>query len=1076
MPPVVPSPDQLPFFEELASAPRPRRPHLRIQPPLLADLTARQRKAVTHDAGPLLIVAGAGTGKTTVITRRIAWLIAEKRALPSEILALTFTDRAALEMVERVDRLVPYGLHDAEISTFHAYGDRLLREHALESGLSDRSTVLSRAEQIIFLREHLFELPLDRYRPLGDPTRFLSALVTLISRLRDEDITPGAYLAAAAELQERSAGSPDDAAMAEEAGRHAELAAAYDAYERLMRTTDRLDFGDQVGLALGLLREHPTVLAEERGRYRYILVDEFQDTNHAQWEIVRLLAEPHGNVTVVGDDDQSIYRFRGAALGNILGFRDAYPKATSVVLVDNYRSRQPILDAAHRLISNNDPHRLEAREGLDKRLRARLRFDRPEPPAGAIELLNFATGSDEADAVADRIAASMRAGRQAGDHAILVRGNRDADAYLRALNMARIPWRFSGTAGLYRQPEVRVLISFLRALNDPDDSVSLYDLATSEIFGLAASDVTLALTNARRRRSSLAVALADAVADPERSPFSLRAIEVVQRLLGSLEAHRAMSTEKTSGELLYHFISASGWLARLAHEARETGEERLANVGRFFEIVRRQGSLLRDDRLPFLVAQLDTLIETGDDPSTAEVDPDAGDAVHVLTYHKAKGLEFGVVFLVGLVDDRFPGRERRDALELPDVLVNGPAPDDDQHVAEERRLFYVGMTRAREELVLSSAQDYGGRISRGVSRFVAEALDLPPATPVETIRPALLEQLARHQASPTEPATAAPKPRLGDRPLTLSYGQINDYLDCPAKYRYGHVVRIPTPASHQMVYGRALHAAAQAYHRRQLAGGTMSVDELHAALDASWESVGFLTREHEEARRAAAHEAVERFWQDQQRDPARPTAVERDFTVAFGQDRIRGRYDRVDRDVAGSRRHHRLQVERRPRPGDRQPPRPRVAPAVDLRARPRGRARLAPRRAGAAFPRVGHRRSRRADREAAREGTGEAHPGGLRDPRRPIRGNPERRCAAATARSARSALTRRGERTASAHGHPSHPARHPCGRRAGCRGRQRVPGRNRATALPRCRAQSCRGRDPGVRQRGVAGDSVRVPR
>lgn len=899
VPTVVPSPDQLPFFEELATSPRPRRAHLRIQPPLLADLTARQRKAVTHANGPLLIVAGAGTGKTTVITRRIAWLIAEKRALPAEILALTFTDRAALEMVERVDRLVPYGQTDAAISTFHAFGDRLLREHALEAGLSDRSTVLSRAEQIILLREHLFELPLDRYRPLGDPTRFLSALVTLISRLRDEDITPAAYLAVAADLQQRAAEQPDDASFAEEAARHAELAAAYAAYERLMRTTDRLDFGDQVGLALRLLREHPAVLEKERARYRYILVDEFQDTNHAQWEIVRLLAQPHGNVTVVGDDDQSIYRFRGAALGNILGFRDAYPKATSVVLVDNFRSRQPILDAAHRLITHNNPDRLEVREGLDKRLHARLRFDRAEPAAGPIDLLTFATGSDEADLVADRIGASVRSGRRAGDHAILVRGNRDADPYLRALNMAHIPWRFSGTAGLYRQPEVRVLISFLRAVNDPDDSVSLYDLATSEIFGLTASDVTLALTNARRRRSSLAVALADAVSDPERSPFAIRAIEVVQRLLGSLAAHRAMTTEKSSGELLYHFITASGWLARLAHEGRETGEERLANVARFFEIVRRQGSLLRDDRLPFLVAQLDTLIETGDDPSTADVDPDEGDAVHVLTYHKAKGLEFGVVFMVGLVDDRFPGRDRRDALELPDALLSGPAPDADQHVAEERRLFYVGMTRAREALVLSSAQDYGGRTSRGVSRFVAEALDLPPATAVETIRPALLEKLARHQTSATAPANPASKPRLGERPLMLSFGQINDYLECPAKYRYGHVVRIPTPASHQMVYGRALHAAVQAYHRRQMAGGSMALGELHAALDANWESVGFLTRAHEEARRTAAHEVIARFWDEQQRDPAQPTAVERDFTVAFGRDRLRGRYDRVDRDVAG---------------------------------------------------------------------------------------------------------------------------------------------------------------------------------
>ncbi len=899
MPPVVPSPDQLPIFEELVPAIRPRRPHLRIQPPLLADLTARQRKAVTHGDGPLLIVAGAGTGKTTVITRRIAWLIAEKRARPSEVLALTFTDRAAFEMIERVDRLVPYGHNDAQISTFHAFGDRLLREHALEAGLSDRSTVLSRAEQIIFLREHLFELPLDRYRPLGDPTRFLSALVTLISRLRDEDISPAEYLAAARRLADAAAANTTDTELAQRAAAQSELAATYAAYERLMRANDRLDFGDQVSLALRLLRDHPAVLAEERRRYRYILVDEFQDTNHVQWEIVQLLAQEHGNVTVVGDDDQSIYRFRGAALGNILEFRQSYPKAASVVLVDNYRSRQPILDASHRLIRHNDPERLEAREGLDKRLKARSKFTRPQPADGPIELLTFTTGSDEADALADRIGASIRAGRRAGEHAILVRGNRDADPYLRALNMARIPWRFSGTAGLYRQPEVRVLISFLRAVNDPDDSVSLYDLATSGIFGLSPADVTLAMNRARRRRGSLAAALRDAGDHPEDSPFGLRALEVVQRLLSTLETHRAMSTERSCGELLYHFISGSGWLARLDHEARETGDERLANVARFFEIVRRQGGLLRDDRLPFLVAQLDTLIETGDDPSTADAEPDEGDAVHVLTYHKAKGLEFPVVFMVGLVGDRFPGRDRRDLLELPDELLRDPAPGADHHTAEERRLFYVGMTRAREELVLSWAQDYGGRRSRAVSQFVTEALDLPPATPADVVRPAILEQLARHEGSPREQAPTLPKPAIGDRPLMLSYGQINDYLDCPAKYRYGHVVRIPTPVSHQMVYGRALHVAVQAYHRRQMANRPMSVEELHAALDGAWESVGFLTREHEEARRAAAHEAVTRFWEEQQRDPARPTAIEQDFTVSFGRDRLRGRYDRVDRDEAG---------------------------------------------------------------------------------------------------------------------------------------------------------------------------------
>ena len=900
MPAVVPSPNQIPFFEELVAPPRaPARPHLRIQPPLLADLTPRQRKAVTHGEGPLLIVAGAGTGKTTVITRRIAWLIAEKLAKPSEILALTFTDRAALEMTERVDRLVPYGFTDTVISTFHAWGDRLLRDHALEAGLSDRSTVLSRAEQVIFLREHLFDLPLDRYRPLGDPTRFLHALVTLISRARDEDVPPSEYRALADQLVARSAADPDDAALAELAAQQVELAACYAAYEDLMRGTDRIDFGDQVGLALRLLREHPAILEAERQRYRDILVDEFQDTNHAQFELVKLLAgSATANLTVVGDDDQSIYRFRGAALSNILGFREAFPSAPSVVLTDNFRSRQSILDAAYRLIRHNDPDRLEAREGLDKRLVARA-HGRRDTTASGIELLAFDTGSDEADAVAERIASSLRAGRRAGDHAILVRTNRDADPILRSLNMARVPWRFAGTAGLYKQPEVRLLVSFLRAINDPEDSVSCYDLATSEMFGLDPADVTLALNSASRRRTSLEAALRSASANPNEAPFGRRPLEVVARLLASLDQHRGMSAERTTGELLYHFISSSGWLGRLAAEARQSGDERLANVARFFEIVRRQSSLLRDDRLPFLVGQLDTLIEAGDDPSTADVAIDEGDAVHVLTYHRAKGLEFPTVIMLGLVDDRFPTRSRGDLLPFPAELVRETLPEGDHHLAEERRLFYVGMTRAKEELVLSWARDYGGRSARRMSQFVMEALDLPPATPVEALRPSVAERLARNQQPARQPIAVA-APSLADKPLTLSYGQVSDYLECPAKYRFGHLIRIPTPVSHQMVYGRALHSAVQAFHRRQMAGKPMAaISELHAELDAAWESTGFLTREHEEARRTAARETLDRFWAAQLADPVTPTAVELEFAVPFGRDRVRGRYDRVDTDEAG---------------------------------------------------------------------------------------------------------------------------------------------------------------------------------
>jgi DNA helicase-2/ATP-dependent DNA helicase PcrA len=482
---------------------------------------------------------------------------------------------------------------------------------------------------------------------------------------------------------------------------------------------------------------------------------------------------------------------------------------------------------------------------------------------------------------------------------VLVRGNRDAEPFLRALNMARIPWRFSGTAGLYQQQEVRILVSFLRAVNDPGDSVSCYDLATSEIFGLAPEDVTIALNRASRRRTPLERALREAVEHPAGSPFGRRAREVVERLLATIDQHRSLAIERTCGELLYHFIAGSGWLGRLAAEARETGDARLQNVARFFEIVRRQSSLLRDDRLPFLVAQLDTLIEAGDDPATADAGPDEADAVHVLTYHKAKGLEFGIVFMVALVDERFPSRSRGDTLELPATLVRDPVPDPHPHLAEERRLFYVGMTRAREELVLSWAADYGGRRSRRLSPFVIEALDLPPATPIEAVRPSVLERLARHEEPARAPAVAPVTAALADRPLALSFGQVNDYLACPARYRYGHMIRIPTPPSHQLVYGRALHAAVQAFHRRQMAGRPMSRVELHAALDADWESIGFLTRAHEEARRDAARAALDRFWDEQQSDPARPASVEQEFAFSLGADRIRGRFDRVDVDDDG---------------------------------------------------------------------------------------------------------------------------------------------------------------------------------
>jgi DNA helicase-2/ATP-dependent DNA helicase PcrA len=888
--------EQIPvWLEHVApqeSAGRPARP---AQPAgveaLLANLNPQQRRAVTHGDGPLLVVAGAGTGKTQVVTRRIAWLIATKRARPSEILALTFTDKAAEEMQLRVDQLVPYGYTDTLVATFHAFGDRVVREHALELGLPSEPRVLTRAETVIFLRERLFRLELDAYRPLGDPTRFLAALAALFSRLKDEDVGPEEYRAHASALTtaaEAAGAAPAAAALREEARRHAELAAAYERYQELLGEAGAIDFGDQVRLALTLLREHPAARRALQSRFRYVLVDEFQDVNRAQAELVTLIAEPHRNVTVVGDDDQSIYRFRGAATGAIVDFQAHFRGARMIVMRRNYRSRAPILDASYRLIRFNDPDRLEVQRGIVKRLIAHRRGGSAVPVRQAA----FATGTDEADWVAGEIERRTRAGARPRDHAVLVRANADADAILRSLNLAGIPWRFSGVSGLYSRPEVRLLLAFLRAIADPHSSVDVFALAASELYGLAGDDLAALTNRARRTNRSLRETLDELDHQPGLLRLRTETRTSLARLVADLGRFSELANRRPAGELLYEFLRSSGSLRAMAEAGTPAAEEALGNVARFFEIIRSQSSLLADDRAVFLAPHLQTLIEAGDDPATADLDPDA-DAVAVVTVHKAKGLEWPVVYMVGLVDGRFPARGRREQLGVPDALLRGTFPAGDAQVQEERRLFYVGMTRARDELVLSRALDYGGKRTRRVSPFVLEALDLPAGAAPPT-RPAnALERLGGFDAPPAA-APTAPTPAPTE-PLVLSFYQVDAYLTCPLRYKYAHVLRVPTAPHHAIVYGSALHLAVQEFHKRHARGVLMSEPELIAVFEQAWATEGFVSREHEEARLESGREALRRFRRAQMEpDAVIPAYVEREFAFLLDGDRIRGRMDRVD--------------------------------------------------------------------------------------------------------------------------------------------------------------------------------------
>ncbi|HRY63599.1 MAG TPA: UvrD-helicase domain-containing protein, partial [Patescibacteria group bacterium] len=359
----------------------------------LERLNLEQKEAVAYGDGPLLIVAGAGTGKTTVITERIAWLIEQGLAKPEEILALTFTDKAAGEMEERIDKVLPYGYVDLWVMTFHSFAERILKAHALDIGVPNDFRLLTQTEQWLLVRNNIEKFKLDYYRPLGNPTKFIHALIKHFSRCKDEEIWPEEYLRYTEELRmnldgmesgvkngkskiqisnqiqnpkskkikrgEEVAGELDGRIDLIEVNRLEEIANAYHIYQQLLLDNSVLDFGDLINYTLKLFRTRPNILKYYQKQFKYVLVDEFQDTNFAQYELVKLLAGERRNLTVVGDDDQSIYKFRGASVSNILQFKDDYQEAAEVFLNKNYRSRQNILDLAYSFIQLNNPERLE---------------------------------------------------------------------------------------------------------------------------------------------------------------------------------------------------------------------------------------------------------------------------------------------------------------------------------------------------------------------------------------------------------------------------------------------------------------------------------------------------------------------------------------------------------------------------------------------------------------------------------------------------------------------------------------------------------------------------------------------
>jgi len=851
------------------------------------DLNAEQKKAVEQEAGPLLIIAGAGTGKTTVITEKIKWLITKKGVPASQILALTFTEKAAREMEERVDKALPLGYSLLWISTFHSFCDRVLRDEAPHIGLNPNFKLMTEAETILFLRKKLFEFKLNYFRPVSNPQQFLKALINHFSRLHDEDINPQQYL----EFAKKQMKNITDKEHKLDGEKTLELAKAFSVYQKLKEKEGVFDFADLISYTLKLFRTRPNILREYKNRFKYILVDEFQDTNISQYELIKLLAPPETspNLSVTGDDSQSVYKFRGAAVSNILVFMEDYKNAKTVVLTKNYRSTQTILDKSYQLIKCNDPDTLEAKLKIPKNLKS-VRGETGKD----IKIIWADRVENEAETVAEEIKDLTTNRYSFKDIAILVRANDHSEPFARALARYNIPYQFLGPGYLFRKPEIKDLIAYLRLLADPQDDIAFFRVASMPSFDISARDLAFLRSFAKRENLSLFEA---AERQTAQLPTSDLPLPTINKLVTIFHKHLKLLPKESGGQVLYYFLHDSGLIKTLLSPKTERQQETAINIAKFFDKIKNFEAGNENNSAFDLLDWINLRMELGESPLAAETDWGENDAINILTVHSAKGLEFPVVFLVNLVNQRFPTTNRREQLPIPQTLIKEILPEGDPHEQEERRLFYVAMTRAKDRLYFTAAKFYGeAKLEKKLSPFVTEALgDKFPTShlPLPTSNNIQLSFLSWQKDETPE------KPPVFNTPITyLSFSQIDSFAICPLQYKYKYLLRLPTLPSPAQTVGEVMHRTLKEFFQSQiLAKEILPKEKILEIFSQNWKSTGFKSKAHENLAKEGAKKTLGNFY-DKEIAPKRAfttVALEQPFSFKITPNlKVGGVIDRVD--------------------------------------------------------------------------------------------------------------------------------------------------------------------------------------
>lgn len=630
-------------------------------------LNDRQREAVQHTEGPLLIMAGAGSGKTRVLTHRIAYLIEKRRVAPWSILAITFTNKAAREMQDRVSTLVgPMG-RDIWVSTFHSMCVRILRKDIDRIGFTSNFSILDSTDQLSVIRNCMKDLNLDtkKFEPKG--------IQAVISSAKNELLTPERYESKIGDYYQQIVHD------------------VYKAYQKRLKSNNSLDFDDLIMATIELFKEVPEVLEFYQNKFRYLHVDEYQDTNRAQYMLCRMLADKHHNICVVGDSDQSIYGWRGADITNILNFEQDYPNARSILLEQNYRSTSNILNAANAVIQNNAGRKAK-----------NLWTDRGE--GEPIIVYQADSEHEEGYYVTSEIRKHLQTGRKYADHAILYRTNAQSRVMEEILIKSDIPYQIVGGIKFYDRKEIKDLLAYLRLISNPDDDISLTRIVNVPKRGIGDTTLAKIAAEAASRGVSMFTVLdqLDRLEIAGKTKAALTEFHAMIRQLASMVDYLSVT------ELTEQILAMSEYKLELQRENTIESRSRLENIEEFLSVTQDFEKRNEDKSLVAFLTDLALIADIDSIDKDEQEQGQPSDAVILMTMHSAKGLEFPIVFIIGMEEGVFP---------------HSRAFTDDKELEEERRIAYVGITRAEKQLYLTCARMrtlFGRTAANAPSRFLEE--------------------------------------------------------------------------------------------------------------------------------------------------------------------------------------------------------------------------------------------------------------------------------------------------------------------------------------------------------------------